>query len=367
MKTARLYSFEDIRIEEMPVPEPGPGEALLKTMASGICSGDLMAWYIEKKAPLTLGHEPSGVIVKTGAGVAGFRPGDRVAVHHHAPCMDTEGCQFCRRGDFVHCPTWKASSIYPGGISEYILIPRVNLEQDTLILPPGVSFEDGMLVEPLGCVLKAIRRAGLNIGQPQRGQPQRDWSQGNWFRRDWFPETAVVIGLGVMGILHLIVLKALGVKKVIGADRVSFRLRKAMELGADHVIDVSREDFERAVSGLTAGGMAELVIALPNSVQAIMAAIKAAGTGAKIILFTPAKPGEVLPIDPNEIYFREISLIPSYSTGPEETRAALGMIGEGRVSARMVVTHRFPIEETRRAYRLAAEAGDSLKVAITFE
>ena len=347
MKAARLYSFEDIRIEEMPVPEPGPGEALLKTMASGICSGDLMAWYIEKKAPLTLGHEPSGVIVKTGAGVSGFRPGDRVAVHHHAPCMDAAQCPFCRRGDFVHCPTWKASSIHPGGISEYILIPRVNLEKDTLLLPLGVSFEDGMLVEPLGCVLKAVRRAGLGSSAP-------------------LPESALVIGLGVMGILHLIVLKALGIRKAIGADRVPFRLKRALELGADHVIDVSREDLFQTVSRLTEGRMADLVAALPNSVHAMTAAVKAAGTGAKVIFFTPAGPGEVLAIDPNEIYFKEISLIPSYSTGPEETRAALGMIEEGCVRARMVVTHRFPIEETARAYRLAAMAEDSLKVAITF-
>ena len=331
------------------MPEPGTGEALLKTVASGICSGDLMPWYIEKKAPLTLGHEPSGIIVKTGAGVSRFRPGDKVAVHHHAPCMDTEKCQFCRRGDFVHCPAWKASSIHPGGISEYILIPKINLEKDTLVLPREITFEDGMLVEPLGCVMKAVRRAGLFLDRQNRQ-----------------PESALVIGLGVMGILHVIVLKALGVRKVIGADMVPFRLQKALELGVDCVIDVSREDLAEAVSGHTEGRMADLVATLPNSVQAMTDAVRAAGTGAKIILFTPAVPGEVLCIDPNEIYFKEISLIPSYSTGPEETRAALRMIEAGHVRARMIVTHRFPIEETQRAYRLAAKAADSLKVAITF-
>ncbi|MDA8085448.1 MAG: alcohol dehydrogenase catalytic domain-containing protein [Nitrospiraceae bacterium] len=348
MKVAKLYSFNDIRIEEMPVPEPGPGEAVMKTMASGICSGDLMPWYIEKKAPLVLGHEPSGVIVETGDGVSGFKPGDRVAVHHHAPCMDTARCPFCRKGDFVHCPTWKGSSIHPGGISEYIRIPRVNLENDTLKLPSGISFEDGMLVEPLGCVLKGIRRAGLAGG-------------------GFHAETALVIGLGVMGALHVLALKALGVKKVIGADRVSYRIQKALELGADHAIDAGREDLERAVYGITGGRMADVVIAGPNSVHAMEAAVKTAGEGGRVVLFTPAKPGEALSMDPNEIYFREISLIPSYSTGPEDTRAALKMIEEGRVRARMVVTHRFPIGDTPVAYRLAAQAGESLKIAITFE
>ena len=349
MKIARLYSFEDIRIEELPIPEPGPGEALLKTMASGICSGDLMPWYIEKKAPLTLGHEPCGVIVKTGEGVSGFKPGDRVAVHHHAPCLDTVKCPFCRKGDFVHCHTWKSSSIHPGGLSEYIRIPKVNLENDTLKLPEGVSFEDGMLVEPLGCVVKGLKRAGLFDGS------------------SFTPESALVIGLGVMGALHVLALKALGVKKIIGADTVPYRLQKALELGADDVIDVSRRNLSSAVSELTGGQMADLVISGPNSARAMEMAVKAAGTGAKVVLFTPAKPGEVLNVDPNGIYFREISLIPSYSTGPGETRAALRMIEEGRVRADMVVTHRFPIGEAPKAYRLAAKAGDSLKIAIVFE
>jgi L-iditol 2-dehydrogenase len=87
LKVARLYSFSDIRIEESPVPEPGPGDALIKTRACGICSGDVMPWYIEKKAPLVLGHEPSGEIIAVGSEVKSFKKGDRVFTHHHAPCF----------------------------------------------------------------------------------------------------------------------------------------------------------------------------------------------------------------------------------------------------------------------------------------
>lgn len=356
MKAARLYSFGDIRIEEIPIPAPGPGEALMKTMASGICSGDLMPWYIEKKAPLVLGHEPSGVIVKTGSGVEGFREGDRVSVHHHAPCMDRQKCPFCKKGLFVHCPVWKGSSIVPGGISEYILIPAVNLRNDTLKLPENknLTFEDGVLVEPLGCVLKGLRRAGL--------PPEREDSLE---KEDFF---VFVIGLGVMGVLHILALRALGVKaeNIIGADTVPFRLEKALALGAGRVVDVSREDPLQAVSKATDGRMADLVIAGPNSVRAMHTAVEAASPGGKVVLFTPARPGEVLDLDPNDIYFREVSLVPSYSTGPEDTRAALRMIEGGHVRADMVVTHRFPIGETLEAYRLAARAADSLKVVVVF-
>ena len=349
MKTARLYSFDDIRIEDIPVPIPGPGEALMKTMASGICSGDLMPWYIAKKAPLVLAHEPSGIIVRTGAGVDEFREGDRVSVHHHAPCMASD-CPFCRKGLFVHCPTWKGSSIIPGGISEYIRVPEVNLKKDTLKLPENLSFEDGVLVEPLGCVLKGLSRAGFFMPAP------------------FHIETVFVIGLGIMGILHILALRALGIdkKNIIGADMVAFRLEKALQLGAGHVIDISKEDPVQAVKKTTGGRMADLVIAGPNSAQAMVTAVNAAGPGGKVVLFTPAKPGEVLNIDPNDIYFREVSLIPSYSTGPEDTRAALEMIKKGHIRADMVVTHRFPVGETPQAYRLAAQASNSLKVLIKF-
>ena len=94
MKVAKLYSYNDIRIEEHPIPKVGPNEVLIKTKACGICTGDVMKWYIEKKAPLVPGHEPSGEIIETGKNVSYFEVGDRVFLHHHAPCFL---CNFCRR------------------------------------------------------------------------------------------------------------------------------------------------------------------------------------------------------------------------------------------------------------------------------
>ncbi|MCX8070736.1 MAG: alcohol dehydrogenase catalytic domain-containing protein [Thermodesulfovibrionales bacterium] len=162
MKVAKLYSYDDIRIEEIPIPEISHNEVLLKTKSAGICSGDVMQWYIEKKAPLVLGHEFSGIVVEIGANVKKNRKdihkGDRVFVHHHAPCMN---CQFCLRNDFVHCNIWKDSKIIPGGISEYIVIPEINLKNDTLHIPHSLSFEDGAMIEPIGCVVKSLKRANI--------------------------------------------------------------------------------------------------------------------------------------------------------------------------------------------------------------
>lgn len=351
MKVARLYHFNDIRIEEVPVPVIGPKDALVKTKACGICSGDTMPWYIEKKAPLVLGHEPVGEIVElgreflrtqdSGPGTRGFlKVGDRVFVHHHAPCRQ---CRYCERGDYVQCETWRNSRIVPGGISEYILVPEVNLRNDTLFLSDEISDEDGTLIEPTACVVKSFQRASVSEG-----------------------DTVLVIGLGVMGQMHVLLARAFGAGKVIAADRVRFRLNKALEFGADHVIDVSREDLFERVRVLTEGVMADIVIVGPNSVEAMRQGTGIVSRGGKVVFFTPAKPGEKLVVDPNLLYFRDVTLTTSYSCGPADTLEALRFIRAGVITAKKLVTHRFPLEKTAEAFSLTARAGDSLKSIIVF-
>jgi L-iditol 2-dehydrogenase len=409
MRVARLYSFNDIRIEDIPVPEIGPNDALMKTRASGICSGDVMPWYIEKKAPLVVGHEPSGEIVELGSSLSPRRMnrqstgqarhsslsvGDRVFTHHHAPCLT---CRYCRRGDHVQCETWKNTKIIPGGISEYVLIPEINLKNDTLKLPENVSFEDGTLVEPTACVVKGLKRAGFGFQNPspkdtphpnplpqgERGQSDSFLSQGKSRLSPKFPSlegrgvgegdvllsdrTVLVIGLGVMGQLNILVARSLGAERIIGADMIQYRLKKAKEFGADDVIDVSKENLLDSLRRISDGAMADLVIVGPNSIEAMQEGISAAGAGGTVLFFTPAKPGEKLSIDPNDLYFRDVKIVTSYSCGPTETREALTLIEEGVVKAEMLVTHRYPIERTAEAFRLTAEAKDSLKVVITFD
>jgi L-iditol 2-dehydrogenase len=341
MKIAKLYSLTDIRIEEMSTPVIGPKEILVRTKACGICSGDVMPWYIGKKAPLVPGHEPAGEIVETGSCVLSLKKGERVFVHHHAPCFS---CRHCRRGDYVQCETWKDSKIIPGGISEYIRVPQINLENDTLALPDVLTYEDATLIEPTACVVKALKRSGMK-------------------RED----TVLVIGLGVMGQLHILLSRKYGAGRIIGADMVPFRLRKAIELGADEVIDVSRNDLIESVRDLTGGEMADLVIVGPNSVDVMRQGLSAVGAGGSILFFTPSRPGELLTFNPNDLYFRDINIIVSYSCGPADTTDALELVEEGIVRADKLVTHSFPLERTAEAFRLTAEAKDSLKSVIIFD
>lgn len=344
MKVARLYSYNHIRIEELPVPPIGPRDALVRTKACGICSGDVMPWYIEKKAPLVLGHEPSGEIVEIGDSLKGsdlpISIGDRVFIHHHAPCMN---CRYCLRGDYVQCETWRKTKIIPGGISEFILIPEINLRNDTLRLPELINYEDAALIEPTACVVKSLKRAGIRKG-----------------------DTALIIGLGVMGQIHILLAREFGIERIIGADMNEFRLRKAIEFGADYVIDVKKEDIFSKIKEMTDGRGAEIVIVGPNSVEAMMTGLRTVSRGGSVVLFTPARPGEVLCIDPNDLYFRDINIITTYSCGPDDTREAMLFIEKGLVDAKRLVTHRFPIEETAVAFRITSEARDSLKCLIVF-
>jgi L-iditol 2-dehydrogenase len=338
MKVAKLYSFEDIRIEDMPVPDIGPGDALVRVKTCGICSGDIMPWYIKKKSPLVLGHEPAGEIVKVGSKVKDFRSDDRVFFHHHAPCFI---CKYCKRGDYVQCNTWRESKIIPGGISEYVLIPDVNLQGDTLLLPEKVSFEEAALIEPVACVAKALKRAKIRQG-----------------------DTVLVIGLGVMGQLHIILAKKYGAGKIIGVDRVPYRLKHAKEFGADTVIDTSSVELMDAVKKATNGDMADIVVVGPGNIEAMSQGIACAGRGGNVLFFTPTKPEDVLKLKPNEIYFKDINIITSYSCGPDDTKEALNLISDGAVNTTRLITHKFPLEKVMGAFKLTAKAKDSLKVIV---
>ena len=340
MKVARIYDFNDIRIEEMSVPEPGPREALVEVKACGICSGDVTPWYIRKKAPIVLGHEPAGRIAAIGKDAVDFKVGDRVFVHHHAPCFT---CRHCIRGFYSMCQTWKRTAISPGGIAEYFLVPEINLRADTLMLPDEVSYEGGVLVEPTACSVKAFKRAQIKGG-----------------------ERVLQIGLGVMGQLNVLLARHYGASQIIGADMVEWRLNRALELGADAVVDVSKENLREGVARLTGGEMVDIVIVGPPKPDVMKLGIECAGKGGTVLFFMGSSPGEKLEIEPHHLYFNEIALTTSYSCGPYDTREALDLIARRIIKPEDLITHKFPIEETSKAFSLMAQAGEILKAIIVF-
>lgn len=319
MRAAVLYDVDDVRIEERAIPELADGEMLVRTMASGICSGDVMAWYIRRKAPLVLGHEPAGIVAETRGNVD-FRVGDRVFVHHHAPCFS---CRACGRGEYVQCATWRTSKIDPGGISEYFRVAHANLG-DTLALPERMAFADASLIEPLACVVKSLRRSGLRAG-----------------------DRLYVIGLGVMGLLHVLAARSLGAE-VFASDFVAARRSVAERNGATafHPHDVARVLGERA----------DVVICGPGTAAAMKAAIESAAPAATVVMFTPFPPDVPVSIDPARLYFGDLRVVASYSCGPQDTRAALDLIAQGIVTANKIGADFVTLDDVPRAYRDLARA-----------
>ena len=158
MRTAVYYSNSDIRIEERPRPKIGEGELLVKIEASGICGTDCLEWYRIGRIPLVLGQEIAGVVVEAGKGVKNFKVGDRVSASHHVPCGE---CRFCLDGHETTCDTLRKTNFDPGGFSEFVRIPKINVEKGTYLLPKDLSFEEATFIEPLACVLRGQRLANF--------------------------------------------------------------------------------------------------------------------------------------------------------------------------------------------------------------
>ncbi len=332
-----FHASDDLRLESFPLPAPSAGEILVRIRACGLCSGEAMGWYMARKAPVVLGHEPVGEIIDVGAAVTGFAPGDRVFIHHHAPCLT---CRACRRGEYVQCPTWQRTRLMPGGVAEFAVVPEAIVRTDTLPLPPQVSDEAATFIEPLACVVKSLERAGLKAG-----------------------DRVLMIGLGVMGMLHLLLSRRLGAEIVIGADRVPSRLARGRALGADAVVDVTRESLPDVVRTHTDGTGADVVIVGPGTVEAIELGFQSVAPAGTLVLFTPTPPEAKWPLPVHDAYFREVRIVPTYSAGPSQTRKALRWLEDG-LPVDKLVTHRCSLDDAIDGYRLVCEATDALKVVV---
>ncbi len=339
MKAVRVEADGSVAAVELPEPEIGPGEALMRTRVSGICGSDLLDWYVRRKAGTVLGHEVAGEIAAVGPGVTRFRVGDRVAPHHHAPCL---ACAECAAGRYVHCGQWRASRLDPGGMAELVRIPAGNLERDTRKTPDGVSDEEASFVEPLATVVKAFRRAAFSRGQ-----------------------SLLCVGLGPTGQLAVRLGRALGASRIAGADLVASRLALAEASGADAVVDVGRESIARAPHRLAPKGF-DVVFVGPGRSEVVAEAFQAVAPGGTLLLFTMAPPGEEWRAGLFDLYFREVSVVPSYSCGPDDTREALERIARREVRVADLVSHRFPVARAAEAFARARAPEGSMKVAITF-
>ncbi|OGO00528.1 MAG: alcohol dehydrogenase [Chloroflexi bacterium RBG_13_51_52] len=338
MRVAVWYNNHDIRIEERPVPRIGPGEVLVRIIASGICGSDVMEWYRIDRAPLILGHEIAGEVVEVGKGVEKCKVGDRVAVAHHVPCNT---CHYCLSGNHTSCDTLRRTNFDPGGFAEYVRLPAINVDRGVFPLPDDTSFEKATFIEPLACVLRGQRKAGIKPGQ-----------------------SVLVIGSGISGLLHVQLARALGVGHIIATDINEYRLKTAEKLGADTVFDADTFSTER-FREINNGYLADVVIVCTGAVTAVTQALASVERGGTVLFFAPTGPGVTVPLSINDVFWRtDVTLTTSYAGSPADYDNALKLIQSRRVPVQDMITHRLGMAETGLGFKLVAEAGESLKVII---
>ncbi len=331
------HNNRDIRIEDVPKPEIGSDEILLKVMASGICGTDVVEWYRLPKAPRVFGHEATGIIEKAGENVTKYKVGDRIFVSHHVPCNK---CHYCQKDAHTACETLHTTNYYPGGFSQYIRVPKINVETGVYTLSPNMSYETGTFIEPLACAVRGQRLADINKN-----------------------DTILIIGSGMAGILHIQLSKLKGVQKIFAADINPDRLELAEKFGADHVI-VAKDDLSQQLKKLNDGKAADKVIVCTGAEKAALTALDCVDRGGTILFFAVPDPTIKIPIPITQFWRNEITIKTSYGAAPRDLEEALQILAQKRINVSDMITHRLDIREAAEGFRLVAEAGKSLKVIL---
>jgi L-iditol 2-dehydrogenase len=348
MRAVVYRGVNDMRVETVPVPKIGPGELLIKVATCGICGTDLKKIHTgSHSAPRIFGHEMSGTIVETGAGVTRFEVGERVVVHHHVPCGD---CYYCRKQTPTQCELYKKVGVTAGfepsggGFAEYIrVMDWIVRGRGVVRIPDGVPFEQAAFVEPLNTVLKGVKQ--LNLAGD---------------------DTVLVIGQGPIGLMHAALARRTGAR-VLTSDLYPERHAIAAKFGLSDPIDAGSENVVERVFQETDGRGADAVVLAVGGNALIKTAMDAVRPGGRVMLFAQTQHGEVT-IDPAAVCMDEKTLMGSYSSSfeilDEVTSLAFGGYRNG-FDLTQLISHRYPLEQAVEAIEVASHPkADSMKIML---
>ena len=337
MKVAMYYNNNDVRIEEMEIPKINKNELLVKVHSSGICGSDVMEWYRIKKAPRVLGHEIAGEIVKIGKNVKKYKEGDRVFVSHHVPC---DICNFCKNDQHTHCHTLHSTNFDPGGFAEYLRVPEINVEKGTFLLPNNMTYDEAVFIEPLACVVR-----GVEIAQLKKGQ------------------NVLILGSGISGLIHIKLAKALDAKSIIATDINEYRLKTAIKLGADYVIN-AKKNVSKILREYNNENLADFIVICTGAPIAVEQAIQSVATGGTILFFAPTAPGVEIPFPLFDLWNKGVKMYSTYAGSPKDIKKAIELIKSKKVKVKDMISHKLPLSETPKGFQLVAKAQNSIKVII---
>ena len=333
------YDISDFRLEKRELPKIGDNEALIEVKAIGICGTDVhKAINKTVKTPIVLGHEVSGMVQKVGKNVTKFKVGDRVGLAHHAACMK---CKYCQKGHHSLCDMYLKNNFDPGGFSTHLKIFEEHIDRTAVKIPGTLSYEEAAFMEPLSCCLRGWNSIKTNPS-----------------------DKVLIIGSGPIGLLFLQIARVSNVDEIYMADLVEFRLNKAKDLGANHVINVSRRDLNEEISKFTNNCGIDTIVNTVGIDKVYQNSINLLGNGGNYLFFAECVENSEICFSPNLIYKKELTFVGSYSSSPPYYEDGLNLIKDKKINVKELITHMFGLKDLQKGIELAHEAKESLKIMI---
>lgn len=343
MKASVCYKQNDLRTEDLPIPEISDNEVLIKMLACGLCGTDIQKIRGDSvNKPTVLGHEVVGEIVKKGKNVSKFEIGDRVITAIHVPCFT---CHYCNKGHYTICEQFRTNNIDPGGFAEFIRIPELHLNHLTHKVSNNVTDEEATLIEPIACCLHGLKQADIRPN-----------------------DSVLIMGAGTIGILHAQLAKIKGANKVIVSDMSEFKLQKALNVGCDYAINIKEKNIIDEVNKITDGQGVDVIVIAAGVSSLVADAVNMVRRAGKIIVFSGFDKNKLVTLDVSRFFKDEISIIGTYSVTPYEFPEALDLLEKRKLNTKEMITHVYPLNKLSEAIDISTNPEQPvLKVIIKAE
>jgi L-iditol 2-dehydrogenase len=341
MKAAFVKDSSRVVVEDVEKPILGTGDVLVKMHACGICGSDLEKVFGKYSQPSTrLGHEPSGTIEMIGENVTDFKKGDRVFVHHHVPCYS---CHFCLHGNETMCKKYSETNLSPCGLAEEFIVPQWNVNHGGILkIPDSMSFEEAAMIEPLACCIRA-------------------WDKFLFQKGD----STAIFGVGATGMMHVMLSIVHEFDKIFCIDVNEFRLEFAKKFNITDAIKSSVPGIKQKILDHTDNRGVDVAIVATGSLQALSSAIDLVRKGGTVVMFGVPSKDAMINLNMSIIYSKEITMISSYAASDSDTKAALELIQSSKIDVKKLITHRYNIKDSSKAFDHAHHGVDSMKIIIT--
>ena len=341
MKTAYVKEPSVISVDETKEPTLGFGDILVQMHACGICGSDVEKVFGQYGQPsMRLGHESAGVVLDTGSDVMEFKKGDRVFTHHHVPCYD---CHLCNHGNETMCQKYSETNLSPCGLSEEYVVPAWNVSHGGVLkIPDSLSFEEAAMIEPLACCVRA-------------------WTKFHYQKGD----STAILGVGPTGIMHVMLALAKEFSKIFCLDVNDFRLDFAKKFNITESINSLQKDRKQKILDHTDGRGVDVAIVATSSIDAFEDAMDMVRRGGTVMMFGVPHKGTKLDLDMSKVYSKEITLVTSYAASDGDTLKALNLIESSKIDVKQLITHKYPLFDSQKAFDHARSGDNAMKIIIT--